>query len=57
MTLVAVGPTGSDYSTDGGRSWLPLGDTGYHTLSIAVDGACWAAGGEGRIAKLSWSRE
>ena len=54
LALVTAGPTGSDYSIDGGRSWMPIGETGFHTLSFAPDGACWAAGGDGRIAKLKF---
>jgi len=50
--LVAVGPSGSDLSLDDGRSWTPIEGPGFHVVSIAADGAVWAAGGEGRIAKL-----
>jgi photosystem II stability/assembly factor-like uncharacterized protein len=49
--LVAVGPTGSDYSTDGGRSWRALGTEGFH--SAAFKGAAgWAVGEQGRVAKF-----
>lgn len=52
-TLIAVGPSGSDYSTDGGRTWKKLGDEGFHTLSVAPKGdAAWAAGENGRVARL-----
>ena len=49
-TLVAVGPSGSDYSTDDGASWRSLSAEGFHTASFAT-GAGWAAGENGRIAK------
>jgi len=49
-TLVAVGPSGSDYSTDNGESWRSLGAEGFHTASFA-SGAGWAAGENGRIAR------
>jgi photosystem II stability/assembly factor-like uncharacterized protein len=51
-TLVAVGPTGTDLSTDGGRTWTPLGTSGFHTVGFAgpIDGG-WAAGEDGLIAR------
>jgi len=53
MKLVAVGPSGSDYSTDGGRTWRPLGAEGFHALSVAPRGdAAWAVGENGRVARL-----
>lgn len=51
--LVAVGPSGSDYSIDGGRSWRALGAEGFHAASIAPRGdTAWAVGENGRIARL-----
>jgi photosystem II stability/assembly factor-like uncharacterized protein len=51
-SLVAVGPTGSDVSTDGGRNWTTF-DTGYFdTVHRARDGAVWASGTKGRVAVL-----
>jgi photosystem II stability/assembly factor-like uncharacterized protein len=49
--LVAVGPSGSDYSLDGGASWYSLGSDGYHAISFARSAAGWAVGEGGRIAK------
>jgi photosystem II stability/assembly factor-like uncharacterized protein len=53
-TAVAVGPSGSDYSLDLGKSWTPIaGFEGFHTLCFAKKGrAAWAAGRNGLIAKL-----
>jgi hypothetical protein len=52
-TLIAVGPSGSDYSTDGGRTWTQLGSEGFHALSVARGGeVAWAVGENGRIARL-----
>ncbi len=50
--LVAAGPAGTDRSDDGGETWRALGDEGYHALSVAPDGAVWAVGEGGRIARL-----
>lgn len=53
LKLVAVGPSGSDYSLDGGRTWQPLGTEGFHALSVAPRGdAAWAVGENGRVARL-----
>ena len=54
--LVAVGLSGSDYSVDGGRNWRQMGTAGYHSVSFAADGAGWAVGADGRIAKFSRRR-
>jgi len=54
--LVAVGPSGSDYSTDEGMTWRSFGAEGFHTASFtrAGDGgAGWAAGEQGRVAKFT----
>jgi photosystem II stability/assembly factor-like uncharacterized protein len=52
-TLIAVGPSGSDYSTDGGRTWTAIGSEGFHSVSVAPSGdAAWAVGEGGRIARL-----
>ena len=51
-TLIAVGPSGSDLSTDGGHSWRRFTELGFHTVSCAPDGATWASGSKGRIARL-----
>jgi photosystem II stability/assembly factor-like uncharacterized protein len=51
--VVAVGPSGSDYSLDGGATWASLGDDGYHAISFARDGSGWVVGESGRVAKYS----
>ena len=51
--LVAVGPSGSDYSIDDGASWVSLGSMGFHAASFARVDAGWAVGEGGRIAKYS----
>jgi photosystem II stability/assembly factor-like uncharacterized protein len=53
LTLVAVGPSGSDYSLDGGRNWRSLGWEGFHAVSVTPQGdAAWAVGEGGRVARL-----
>jgi len=44
---------GTSVSRDGGRSWTHVSDNGYHALDCTRDGSCWAAGGNGRVARLS----
>ncbi len=50
--LIAVGPSGSDLSADGGRTWTPL-DTGSLDSVACVRGACWGSGDLGRVAVLT----
>ncbi len=51
--MVAVGPSGWGYSADDGATWTAIDTLGYNTVvSDAAAGAVWAAGIEGRIAKL-----
>jgi len=47
-TVVAVGPTGADLSTNGGKSWQPLAAAGYHAVQPG-----WAVGPQGRIARVT----
>lgn len=56
LTLIAVGPSGSDYSTDGGESWTRISLEGFHSASFASSNAGWAVGEGGRIARYSNSR-
>jgi photosystem II stability/assembly factor-like uncharacterized protein len=51
-TALAVGPTGSDISYDGGRNWLRFDGGSFDSVACAVDGACWASGQNGRVAAL-----
>lgn len=53
---VAVGPTGSDLTTDGGLTWRTFDTGSYDTVDCAPDGGCWAAGELGRIARLEFPR-
>ena len=52
--LLAVGPSGSDYSLDGGRNWLALGTEGFHATSFARNSVAGFAVGEGgRISRFA----
>lgn len=56
--LVAVGPSGSDYSNDGGLTWARFSTEGFHTMSFASStNVGWAAGAEGRVAKCVVERK
>lgn len=51
--LVAVGPSGADYSTDDGRTWNPIDGPGFDTLSFALGSRNgFAAGARGIIGRL-----
>ena len=50
-TLIAVGPTGSDVSYDGARSWTAF-DSGNYDAVVCVPGTCWASGPAGAVAVL-----
>ena len=52
-TLIAVGPSGTDYSSDDGRRWRALSDIGFHVVSFAPDGTGFAAGSGGRVARFA----
>ncbi|MDX6386185.1 MAG: hypothetical protein QOK48_3758 [Blastocatellia bacterium] len=56
-SLVAVGPTGTDYSDDDGRSWKRVEGPGFDTLSLARDRSRrqivgWGAGADGSLSGL-----
>jgi len=51
---VAVGTSGSDVSRDNGNNWEAIDQESYNAVSFARDGAGWAVGPKGRIAR--WER-
>ena len=52
-SVIAVGPSGSDLSMDGGKTWKPVEGPGFHTFSIAKGGTIgYGAGERGAISKL-----
>jgi photosystem II stability/assembly factor-like uncharacterized protein len=53
-TLVALGPSGGDYSTDDGKTWTALTGPGFDTLSFVRGKRIgWAAGNKGIIGRLA----
>lgn len=55
-TVVAVGPTGADWSLDGGETWEPFGDLGFHAFAITKERAGWGVGDSGRIGRFGPGR-
>jgi photosystem II stability/assembly factor-like uncharacterized protein len=52
-TLIAIGPSGGDYSLDDGRTWKPITGPGFDTFSFAPGKQIgWAAGAKGTIGRL-----
>jgi photosystem II stability/assembly factor-like uncharacterized protein len=51
---LTAGPSGSDYSLDGGRTWAPIpGPAGWHSLGVSPDGRCaWAVGKGGLVGRI-----
>jgi hypothetical protein len=49
---VAVGPSGSDASLDGGQTWTRFDNGSFDTVDCASSVACWASGEHGRAAHL-----
>ena len=51
-TLISVGPSGSGYSLDDGKTWTLIDTNGFHSASFTgPTNAGWAVGAGGRIAK------
>ena len=54
-TLIAIGPSGGDYSTDDGRSWKPIEGPGFDTFSFVGGKAIgWGAGVKGSLGRLTF---
>lgn len=51
---LAVGPTGTDLTLDGGRTWRTVDSGSYDTVDCTRDLGCWAAGEKGRVARLGF---
>jgi photosystem II stability/assembly factor-like uncharacterized protein len=54
-TLVAVGPSGSDLSTDGGATWKALAGPGFHAVAFAPGSRTgWAVGENGAVGRIGF---
>ena len=53
-TMVAVAPSGADYSMDGGHTWVSMDAEAYWGIGFASTAAGWIVGPGGRIAKVSF---
>ncbi|KAI1333730.1 oxidoreductase [Xylariaceae sp. FL0016] len=49
---LAVGPTGSDFTSDGGRTWHGFYNDTLDSVECLDSGVCWASGENGRVARL-----
>ena len=53
--LIALGPSGGDYSLDDGRTWQPIDGPGFDTFSFVRGKQLgWGAGAEGKLGKLTF---
>jgi len=50
--VIAVGPTGTNVSLDGGVTWKRVRNGSFDSVECAHDGACWASGVDGRVGIL-----
>ena len=51
--IVAVGPTGSDVSVNGGKTWTNFDGESLDGVECASDGACWGSGSAGLVTILT----
>ena len=52
--LIALGPSGGDYSLDDGSTWKPIDGPGFDTFSFAPGKQLgWGAGAQGKLGKLT----
>ncbi|KAL7619713.1 hypothetical protein AAE478_010255 [Parahypoxylon ruwenzoriense] len=49
---LAVGPTGSDITLDGGRNWRGFDNGTFDSVECVRGSVCWASGENGRVARL-----
>ena len=49
---IVTGTSGSDLSTDDGKTWRPFDTGAYNAMSFTTQGEGWAVGPQGRIARF-----
>ncbi|KAI1852719.1 hypothetical protein JX266_002260 [Neoarthrinium moseri] len=50
---IAVGPTGSDLTIDGGKTWHAFDNGSFDSIECVGGHVCWAAGESGRVGRLT----
>jgi len=56
--LIAVGPSGTDISEDGGLTWRPIGEGRFHAVGFSNDGTTGIAiGMDGLVGKWRFAVE
>jgi hypothetical protein len=50
--VIAVGPTGTDVSFDGGVTWRRVEKGSLDSVECTPAGSCWASGSDGRVTLL-----
>lgn len=51
--VIALGPSGADWSPDGGRTWRAIPGPGFHAFSISPSGRMgWGVGENGAVGRL-----
>lgn len=52
-TAIVTGPSGSEHSSDMGKTWTKIGGRGFHSLAVAKGfKTVWASGSDGRVGRL-----
>ncbi|KAI6080354.1 oxidoreductase [Hypoxylon rubiginosum] len=51
-TALAVGPSGSDFTLDGGKFWHRFDNGSFDSVECVEGPVCWASGEKGRVARL-----
>ena len=51
-TLIAVGASGSDLSTDGGKTWKNIDKENYNSVQARGKSAIWAVGANGSVSRF-----
>ena len=51
-TIIAVGSSGSDMSSDGGKTWKNIDKASYNAVQSRGKNVIWAVGDRGMVAKM-----
>jgi photosystem II stability/assembly factor-like uncharacterized protein len=53
-SVIAVGPGGASWSTDGGATWRPLDSRNFWSVGFGPGGVGWMVGPGGRVVRVTW---